>query len=354
LADEIFIKDRRIGGDAPVYVIAEISANHGQSLDRCLQLVSAALDAGADAVKLQTYTPDTMTIDSDRPEFRVDSGTIWDGRTLYDLYEEAHTPWDWYPRVQELCDAAGKHLFSTPFDETAVDYLERQNVPAWKIASFELVDLPLIERCASTGLPMIISTGMATLSEIDEAVSCARNVGAKELALLRTNSGYPARPEEMNLRTIADLRERFGVPVGLSDHTLGIGAAVAAVALGACIVEKHICLSRDVPGPDVQFSLEPDEFAGMVEEVRSAQKAVGDVVYGPTARELSRLKFRRSLSAVTDIAEHETFTRENVRNIRPAGGLPPKSLNLVLGRRANRAIERGTPLTWDHVQGPAS
>jgi N-acetylneuraminate synthase len=336
-----------IGPAFPVYVIAEISANHNQDFEQAVRLVRAAKEAGADAVKLQTYTPDTITIRSDRPEFRVGGGTIWDGRTLYDLYAEAYTPWDWQPKLKQLADDIGIHLFSTPFDPTAVDFLEAMNVPAYKIASFELVDLPLVRKIAQTGKPIIMSTGMATLAEIDEAVQAIREAGGRELALLKCTSGYPALPEEMNLRTIPHLAEAFGVPVGLSDHTLDNASAVAAVALGACIVEKHFTLSRAVPGPDSAFSLEPAEFRAMVDAIRTAEKALGRVHYGVNPREAASRAFRRSLYVVKDVKVGEVFTDENVRSIRPANGLPPKHLAEILGRRAGREIAAGTPLSWE-------
>jgi pseudaminic acid synthase len=343
----IEISGRPIGPRNPVYVIAELSANHNQDFDEAVRLVRAAKECGADAVKLQTYTPDTITIRSDRPEFRVGGGTIWDGRTLYDLYAEAHMPWDWQPKLKQLADEIDIHLFSTPFDPTAVDFLEAMNVPAYKIASFEVVDLPLVRKIVRTGKPIIMSTGMAALAEIDEAVQAIREAGGRELALLKCTSGYPALPEEMNLRTIPHLSEAFGVPVGLSDHTLDIASAVAAVALGACIVEKHFALSRSTPGPDSAFSLEPVEFRAMVDAIRTAEKALGNVHYGVNPREAASRAFRRSLYVVKDVKAGEVFTNENVRSIRPANGLPPKHLGDILGRRAGRAIQAGTPLSWE-------
>src|SRR5260370_1007773 len=289
------INERRIGVGYPTYIIAELSANHGQDFDQAVQLVRAAKETGADAVKLQTYTADTLTIRSDRPEFRVQGGTLWDGRTLYDLYCEAYTPWDWQPKLKVLACQIGIDLFSTPFDRSAVAFLEGMNVPAYKVASFELVDLPLIEQIARTGKPMIMSTGMASLAEITEAVEAARGAGATEIALLKCTSAYPAPPEEINLRTIAHLADAFGVPVGLSDHTLGIAVPVAAVALRASIVEKHLTLSRAMPGPDSAFSLEPDEFKAMVEAIRTAEKALGHIHYGLGHKEEASRAFRRSL-----------------------------------------------------------
>lgn len=348
-APEIVIAGQPVGPSHGVYVIAELSANHAQRLDRAVELVAMAADVGADAVKVQTYTPDTLTIDSDKEPFRVGEGTLWAGRTLYGLYAEAYTPWEWLPELQAAAEARGLHLFSSPFDNTAVDFLAKHDVPAYKIASFELVDHELIRYAASKGKPLILSTGMATVEEIDDAVRVAREGGAAGVALLRCNSAYPAPAEEMDLRTIPDMVDRWRAPIGLSDHTLGVTAAVAAVALGACILEKHFTLSRDEPGPDSAFSLEPDEFAAMVVAVREANAAAGSVRYGPSPRERSSLAFRRSLFVVRDIRAGEPFTEENVRAIRPGHGLPPKERARVLGRRAAKDLDRGTPLTWDLV-----
>jgi len=345
----IEINDRKIGNGYPVYIVAEISANHNQKFDQAVELIKAAKEAGADAVKFQTYTPDTLTIKSDRPEFRIGGGTLWDGITLYDLYAEAYTPWEWQPKLKEVAEELGLDFFSTAFDPTAVDFLEEMGVPVHKIASFEIVDIPLIEKMARTGKPLIVSTGMATLGEIEEAVRAARNAGATQIALLKCTSAYPSPPEEMNLRTIPHLAESFGVPVGLSDHTLGIAVPVAAVALGACIVEKHFTLSRNIPGPDSAFSLEPHEFKAMVEAIRTVEKALGKVHYGVSEREAGSRVFRRSLFVVKDIKVGELFTEENVRSIRPGHGLHPRYLKDVLGRRATRDITAGTPLTWNMV-----
>jgi N-acetylneuraminate synthase len=337
---------RAIGPGEPVYIIAELSANHGQSFDRAVELVQAAREAGADAVKLQTYTPDTMTIRCDNKCFRIGQGTIWTGRNLYDLYGEAYTPWEWQPRLHEIAREIGLDLFSTPFDATAVEFLEQMNPPAYKIASFEMVDLELIRCVARTGRPIIMATGMCTLAEIEEAVEAARAAGAGPIALLKCSSAYPAPPEHMNLRTIPHLAETFNVPAGLSDHTLGIAAPVAAVALGASIIEKHFTLSRADPGPDSAFSLEPAEFREMVTAIRTAERAIGGISYGPTPAEAPSLLFRRSLFVVGDVRAGESLTRENVRSIRPGHGLPPRHLPQVLGRRAACDIERGTPLAW--------
>ena len=342
----IEIGRRRVGAGEPIYIVAEMSANHNQDFDQAVELLKAAKEAGADAVKLQTYTPDTLTIRSDKEYFRIGKGTLWEGKTLYELYSEACMPWEWQPKLKKIADEIGIELFSTAYDPTAVDFLEEMGVPVHKVASFEIVDIPLIERMARTGKPLIISTGMATLGEIEEAVQAAQRAGATQIALLKCTSAYPAPPEEMNLRTIPHLAEAFGVPVGLSDHTLGIAVPVAAVALGACIVEKHFTLSRDVPGPDSAFSLEPHEFKAMVEAIRTAEKALGEVRYEVGEQEAKSRVFRRSLFVVKDVKAGEVFTEENVRSIRPGYGLPPKFLKEVLGRRAARDIKRGTPLEW--------
>ncbi len=350
MTSHIEINGRPIGPGRPVYIIAEMSANHNQDFEQAVNILRASKEAGADAVKLQTYTPDTLTIDSAKPYFQIGDGTLWKGRSLYSLYNEAYTPWDWQPKLKQIANELGMDLFSSPFDYTAVDFLEKIEIPAYKIASFELVDLPLIQRVAQTGKPLIISTGMATLAEIDEAVRAARAAGATEIALLKCSSAYPAPPEEMNLRTIPHLAEAFGVIAGLSDHTLGITVPIMAVALGACIIEKHFTLSRTIPGPDSAFSLEPHEFKEMVDAVRVAEKALGDVRYEVTERERASRAFRRSLFVVKDMKVGDVYSKENVRSIRPSNGLPPKYLGEVLGRRAARAIERGTPLSWDMLQ----
>lgn len=344
--NELNISGRPIGAGHPAYIIAEISANHGQDFNQAAKIVEAAHAAGADAVKLQTYTADTLTLDCASEYFQVGQGTIWSGRTLYDIYREASTPWDWQPKLQRLAHDLGVELFSTPFDPTAVDFLEEMKVPAYKIASLELVDLPLIERVARTGKPIIMSTGTATLGEIDEAVRAVRGAGTGGVALLKCTSAYPASPEEMNLRTIPHLAAAFQVPAGLSDHTLGIAVPVAAVALGACIIEKHITLSRELVGPDSSFSLEPHEFKEMVSAIRMAEKALGEVRYEATAKEQVIRRYHRSLFVVADMRAGDLFTADNLRSIRPGDGLPPKALPAVLGRRATRDIARGTPLDW--------
>lgn len=349
-APEIEIAGRRIGADAPVYVIAEVSANHNHELASALRLIEIAADAGADAVKLQTYTADTITIDCRNEHFRVGEGTLWEGRVLHDLYHEAMTPWEWHPRLFEHARQLGIHCFSSPFDASAVDFLETLHTPAYKIASFELVDLPLLRKVASTGKPIILSTGMATLEEIAEALDTIDATRPVPVALLRTNSGYPADPSEMNLRGMPRLAEAFGRTVGLSDHTLGITVPVAAVALGASIIEKHFTLSRSVPGPDSAFSLEPDELRAMIAAIRLVEQALGTARFGPSERERKSLPFRRSLFVVANVEAGELFTPENVRSIRPAAGLHTRHLDQVLGKRATRRIERGTPLSWDLVE----
>lgn len=350
MTSSIEINGRRIGAGSPVYVIAELSANHNQDFGEAERLIVAAKEAGADAIKLQTYTPDTMTIAGSQPHFRVGRGTIWEGRTLYDLYGEAFTPWEWQPKLKAIASGLGLDLFSTPFDASAVEFLESMDVPAHKVASFELVDLPLIRAIARTGKPMIVSTGMATLAEIDEAVRTAREAGATQIALLKCTSAYPASPDEMHLRTIPHLAASFGVPVGLSDHTMGVAAPVAAVALGASILEKHLTLSRATPGPDSAFSLEPHEFKATVDAVRATEQALGTVHYGASEREASSLAFRRSLFVVADVKAGQPFTSDNVRSIRPGNGLHTRYLGEIIGRHAARDIERGTPLSWDLVR----
>ncbi len=343
------IGEHRVGPGCPVYVVAELSANHNQDFDQAVRIIQAAKDSGADAVKLQTYTADTMTIASDREQFRIAGGTLWDGRTLHELYGEAYTPWDWQPKLKQVANDLGLDLFSSPFDGSAVDFLEKMNVPAHKLASFELVDIALIQKIAGTGKPLIMSTGMATVEEIEEAVQAAKQADATQIALLKCTSAYPATPDDMNLRTIPELANRFGVPAGLSDHTLGTAVAVAAVTLGACIIEKHITLSRSLKGPDGEFSLEPQEFKAMVEAVRTAERALGEIRFGVSVGEENSRVFRRSLFVVHDIRQGDLFTAGNVRSIRPGHGLHPRHLPQVLAKRAACDIERGTPLDWDLI-----
>jgi N-acetylneuraminate synthase len=340
---------RTIGSDQPVFIIAELSANHGQNFEQAVRIVEAAHEAGADAVKLQTYTADTLTIDSDREYFRIGEGTSWEGRNLYDLYREAYTPWEWQPKLKDAAESLGMELFSTPFDATAVDFLEAMNVPAHKVASFEVVDLPLLRRIGRTGKPVIMSTGMSSEVEIAEAVAALRGAGCHDLVLLKCTSAYPASPSSMNLRTLTDMAARFETPVGLSDHTLDIAVPVTAVALGACVIEKHLTLSRTDGGPDSGFSLEPHEFRAMVEAVRTAEEALGEARYGGAQQEDACRKFRRSLFIVHDVELGETLTEQHVRSIRPGDGLAPKHLDEILGRRASERLTRGTPLQWRHI-----
>ena len=347
---EFSIAGHQIGPGRPVYIIAELSANHRQHEEVAIELVHAAHEAGADAVKLQTYTPDTITIASDAPMFRAGSGSLWEGTTLHDLYQEAYMPWEWQPGLKALAESLGMDCFSSPFDATAVDFLAAMNVPAFKVASFELVDLPLIRRMAETGRPLIISTGMATEAEIDEAVGAARGAGATGIALLKCTSAYPSPPEAVNLLAIPAMAERWGVPIGLSDHTLGEVVAVGAVALGACIVEKHMTLSNTDVSADSAFSLDKDAFRSMVDAIRVAELALGRPEVGPTDEEQESRRFRRSLFVVEDVAAGEPLTATNVRSIRPADGLHTRHYEEVLGRHAAHAIDRGTPLSWDLIE----
>ena len=342
------IDGRPIGPGHPPYLVAEISANHQGELERARRLMDAAKEAGVDAVKLQTYRADTITIDHEGPQFRIETGP-WAGRRLYELYDEAHTPWDWHAPLFQQGRDLGIAVFSSPFDNTAVDLLKELDAPAYKIASFEIVDLPLIAYAAGAGKPLVMSCGMAELTEIEEALATARGAGCNDIVLLHCISGYPTPLAESNLATLRDMAARFQVPVGLSDHTLGTTAATAAVALGAAMIEKHVTLSRDEGGLDAAFSLEPAELAALVRRCREAWEALGEVRYGPSASEAQSLAHRRSLYAVADIAAGEAFSEHNVRSIRPAGGLAPKNLPEVLGRRARQDIARGTPLGWDLV-----
>ena len=344
------IGSRSIGGEAPVFVVAELSANHGQRKDIALRTIEAAARAGADAIKLQTYTPDTLTLNSHAPPFLVRTNNVWNGRSLYDLYQEAMTPWEWHAELMEAAESVGLICFSTPFDATAVAFLESLGAPVHKIASFELTDLPLVEHVARTGKPMILSTGMASLGEIEAAVATCREAGNEQLALLRCVSTYPARPENMNLESMAVLRS-FGTVVGLSDHTRESTVAIAATALGAKVIEKHFILDRSAGGPDAFFSLEPDEFRGMVVAVRDAERAMGKPRFGPSPDEVASTTFRRSLFVAMDVQAGDVLTCDSVRSVRPASGLPARHLPSVLGRTALGPISRGTPLEWAMV-GP--
>ena len=345
----IEIDGRRIAAGMPPYVVAELSANHNGDIERAFAVLEAAKRAGANAVKLQTYTADTLTIDHDGPGFRIESGP-WAGQTLHQLYTEAAMPWNWHQPLFAKGRELGLTVFSSPFDETAVDFLEELEAPAYKIASFEAIDLPLVERVAATGKPVIISTGMADRTEIGETVAAARAAGCEDLLLLHCVSAYPADPEDYNLRTIADMSEAFGTPVGLSDHTLGPETAIAAVTLGAPLVEKHLTLRRADGGPDSGFSVEPDELTALCESLQTTWNALGIPQYAQSEAENDNTVFRRSLYAVADIGAGETLTRENIRSIRPGFGLPPKDYPRLLGRKARTAISRGTPLSWDVIE----
>jgi pseudaminic acid synthase len=330
---------------APIYIVAELSANHGGSLEHAAKTIRAAAKAGANAVKLQTYTADTLTIDCDNEYFRIGGGTAWDGKTLYNLYKEAYTPWEWHADLKNVAEECGLEFFSTPFDETAVDFLEELGVLCHKVASFELVDIPLLRKVGSTRKPVIMSTGMASEEEIHEAVETLRKAGCTDLTLLKCTSSYPAEPKDANLLTISDMAAKFGCPVGISDHTIGIAVPVVSVGLGICMIEKHFTLSRADGGPDSSFSLEPAEFKEMVEAVRLAEQALGTICYGGTDSETKTKIFRRSLFAVKDIKAGELFTTENVRSIRPGYGMLPRELDRVLGSTAACDIIRGTPLS---------
>ncbi|HYD74807.1 pseudaminic acid synthase [Ramlibacter sp.] len=341
---------RPIGPDAPPFVIAEMSGNHNQSLERALAIVDAAAAAGAHALKIQTYTPDTMTIEAGGGDFFInDPGSLWKGRSFHDLYREAQTPWEWHAPIFERCRRHGMIGFSSPFDASAVDFLESLDVPLYKIASFENIDLPLIERVARTGKPIIMSTGMATAAELDEAVRTARGAGCRDLVLLKCTSTYPATPQDSNVRTIPHMRDLFGCDIGLSDHTMGVGVAVAAVALGAVVVEKHFTLARADGGVDSAFSLEPGELRALVTETERAWQSLGGVNYGPTPAEVKSLAYRRSVYVVADVRAGEAFTTANLRIIRPGHGLAPKYQRIALGKKAARDIARGTPLSWDLI-----
>jgi N-acetylneuraminate synthase len=339
---------QKIGREAPPFVIAEMSGNHNQSLERALEIVEVAAKTGAHALKIQTYTPDTMTLDLDEREFHIsDPKSLWAGTSLYKLYDQAYTPWEWHRPIFDRARELGIIAFSTPFDDTAVDLLESLNVPCYKIASFENTDLPLIRRVAATGKPLIISTGMATVAELDETVHAARAAGCKDLVLLKCTSTYPATAENTNILTIPHLRELFGCEVGLSDHTMGVGVSVASVALGATVVEKHFTLNRADGGVDSSFSMEPGEMAQLVVETERAWQALGQVSYGITEAEKPSLHFRRSIYIAQDLKSGDALTRENLRCIRPGLGLSPKYYEMLLGRKVNKDVKRGAPMGWD-------
>jgi len=345
---QILIADKRLGNTVPPFIIAEMSGNHNQSLERALEIVEAAAKTGAQALKLQTYTADTMTLDIKEGEFFInDPNSLWYGSSLYELYQQAHTPWEWHEPILKRCQELGIIGFSTPFDATAVDFLESLDVPCYKIASFENTDLPLIRKVASTGKPMIISTGMATVAELDETVRAARDAGCHDIILLKCTSTYPATPENSNLLTIPHLRELFNVEVGLSDHTMGIGVAVGSVALGATVIEKHFTLRRADGGVDATFSMEPAEMKQLVIETERTWQSLGKITYGAIAAETASKVFRRSLYIVEDMEIGEQFTPHNLRAIRPSHGLPPKYYEMLLGRRATQPVKKGTPVSWD-------
>jgi len=344
------IAGRPIGRSYEPFVVAEMSGNHNQSLKRALEIVEAAAWAGCHALKIQTYTADTMTLDLSNGDFVIsDPGSLWKGNSLYNLYREAHTPWEWHAPIFKRARELGLVVFSTPFDESAVDFLEDLDTPCYKIASFENADIPLIRKVASTGKPLIVSTGMATLTDLDETVRTAREHGCQDIVLLKCTSTYPASPENTNILTIPHIRDLFDCQVGLSDHTSGIGVAVASVALGATVIEKHFTLSRKDGGVDAAFSLEPKEIQALVEETKRAWQALGRITYGPTASEKPYTLFRRSLYVARDMKNGEALTRENLRAIRPGRGLPPKYLDDLLGKRVNQDVKRGTPMSWELV-----
>jgi len=344
----IEIQGRKIGATEPPYIICELSGNHNGELARALELVDAAAETGADAIKLQTYTADTITIDVDRPEFKIDGG-LWDGRSLYELYQEASTPWDWHAELFARAQKHGIACFSSPFDPTAVDFLAELKAPAYKIASFEMVDTPLIEKAAKQGKPLIMSTGISNYSEIEEALAAARRGGCEDIVLLHCISAYPSPPETMRLKSIQALAQAFGVEIGLSDHTLGSAVSVAAIALGATVIEKHMTLKRADGGPDAAFSLEPDEFKTLVEDCKTAHAALGEPNYQREGGGSALATFRRSLYAVEDITAGQSFSEANTRSIRPGNGLAPKHLPEILGQTATRAIKRGEPLDWSMI-----
>ena len=347
---ELKIGNKVLGEDYPVFIVAELSANHKQSFDIAVKTIESAKEVGADAIKLQTYTPDTITLDCENEYFKINHGTPWDGNTLYRLYEKAYTPWEWQPKLKKIAEQLGLICFSSPFDKTSVDFLEEMNVPAYKVASFEITDVPLIEYIASKNKPIIISTGIATLSDIEEAVKACRIVGNNQVCLLKCTSAYPTSIGEVNLMTIPHMVQTFQCVVGLSDHTLEIAVPVASVALGAKIIEKHFILDRKLGGPDATFSLEPEEFKKMVSVVRDTEKALGKVSYELTEKVKKSRQFARSLFVVRDMLEGEEFTIENIRSIRPGYGLHPRHIAEIIGQYANQDIKRGTPLKWKYLR----
>lgn len=345
----IKISNRKISPNESAFIIAELSANHRQNFDLATDTIKAIKESGADAVKLQTYTPDTITIDSDNEYFQIKQDSLWDNKTLYQLYQEAYTPWEWQPELKKLAEDIGLICFSSPFDKTAVDFLEHMKVPAYKVASFEITDISLIEYIASKGKPVIISTGIASLAEIEDAIKACKRMGNDQIALLKCTSEYPTPLEDVNLRTILDMKERFGTIVGLSDHTLDTSVPIVAVALGAKIIEKHFILDRKLGGPDLAFSLEPEEFRAMVKSVRDSEKALGKISYELTEKIKKSREFSRSLFVVEDMKAGETFTEVNIKSIRPGFGLPPKYYDIILGKKVTKDISKGTPISWDLV-----
>ncbi len=348
--DCVQINGKSIGHENACYIIAEMSGNHNHDYQKAVEIIHAAKDVGADAIKLQTYTPDTITIDCDNRYFKIQGDNSWAGQTLYELYSDAYTPWEWQPKLKIEAEKVGIAFLSTPFDISAVDFLNEMDVPAYKIASFELIDLPLIKYVASKGKPIIMSTGMGTLDEIKEAIQAVLSTGNKQLTLLKCVSDYPSRPDDMNLRTISDMRKIFGVPAGLSDHTLDHEVAIAAVALGACVIEKHFTLKRSDGGPDASFSMEPEEFKAMVKGIRLIERSMGKIRYGPTDRELQNKIFRRSLFVVKDVKAGDKITTSNVRSIRPGHGLSPKHFDETIGKTFKANIVKGTPLSWNFIK----
>lgn len=348
---QIHIAGRKIGLDEKPFIVAEMSGNHNQSLDRALQIVDAAVRAGAHAIKLQTYTADTMTLNATTDDFYIrDDKSLWKDKNLYQLYQEAHTPWEWHPAIFKRAQELGLICFSSPFDETAVDFLETLDVPCYKIASYEVTDLPLLKKVAATKKPVIVSTGMSTVQEIEMAIHTLQKNGCDEIIILKCTSTYPASPENTNILTIADMRQKFGVEVGLSDHTMGIGVAVASVALGATVIEKHFTLSRAEGGVDAAFSMEPAELAELVKETERAWLALGKVTYGASNEEQKYLRFRRSIYVSKPIKKGESFTKENIKIVRPGFGLPPKDYETVLGKTATQDLAFGKALAWEDVE----
>ena len=348
---EFNISDKKIGEGYPTFIIAELSANHMNDFDIAVKTIEAMVDAGADAVKFQTFTPDTITIDCDNEYFHIKQGTVWDGQILHELYEDAYMPWVWQPKLKKVAEDLGLIVFSSPFDKTSVDFLEDMDVPAYKIASFEIMDIPLIEYVASKGKPISISTGIASLEDIELAVKACLNKDNDKIALLKCTSSYPAPLEEINLNTIPDIKDKFGVVVGLSDHTLGGEVSTAAVALGASIIEKHFILDRNMGGPDSEFSMEPQEFKQMVDSIRNVEKALGEVSYELSDKMKSNREFSRSLFVVKDMKKGEIITEDNVRSIRPGFGLHPKYLKEILGKRTNKDLKKGTPFKLEFIYG---